>query len=226
MREAKLKRSGEFNTSRLEDLAGRGCLPGGATLEVTHGRAGLVAHCRAPAVHARRCTRRFSRQSMLHIALSKAKAAKVLSGIYKCSHQTVRRVQCAVAQVYLQSQVYLYGRILKELAESPPDFVCTNVMWDETGERLKLARLDQLSGEQRRTVCDVMVTKMSFAWGWAAHGLDWHTYHFAVVCPPSQVLTPAAEHLRVHERPMPRAHHVVSQGLHPMLAGVVRGQRV
>ena len=99
--------------------------------------------------------------------------------------------------MYLQTQIYMYGRILREFADRPPAFVFSNIMWDETGEKLKCAGFKKLSGEQRRTVCDVMITKICFAWGWPAGDniSNWQTYHFEVVCPPSLVLTPAAHHI-------------------------------
>ena len=144
--------------------------------------------------------RRFTWQAMLSISFSKTKAAKTLATIYKCAPKTIRRIQCAVAQVYLQTQIYIYGRILREFACRPPAFVFSNIMWDETGEKLKCPGFKSLSAEQRRTVCDVMITKICFAWGWLAgdngdHPGDWRTYHFEVVCPPSLVLTPAAHHI-------------------------------
>ena len=139
--------------------------------------------------------RLFSWSTMLALAFNPVRAVNVLASFYRCSARTVRRVQCAVAHAYLQTHVIVYGMILAELALTKPFFAVTDVMWDETAERLQIGGVkDGLSVGQKTSAWDVMVSKMSFTWGWLHHR-DWKVMSFHVVCPPNLVISPASQHL-------------------------------
>ena len=145
--------------------------------------------------------RRFSYGKMLGIAFCHIKAAKVLGTIYQCHHSQIRRVQLAVAHAFLSTQNLLYDCLQRLVCQRRPTFACSRVMWDETGEKLRMASsIDTtatMTSEQRSSTLQVMICKMAFVWGWKSgpRPCDWTTCQFEVVCPPMMVVSPSAQNL-------------------------------
>ena len=74
-------------------------------------------------------------QQMLKIAYSEGRSyAK--AAIAKASRKTVKRVEELVAHVSLRLQSILLTRMTGPLRMAPPDWSVFHLMWDETGERL------------------------------------------------------------------------------------------
>ena len=142
-------------------------------------------------------SRLFTWSSMLDIAFDRTRVLSVLARFYECSERTIRRVQCGVAHAYLCTQVVIYGCILAEFSQRTSTFAVSSLMWDETGEKLQIGGLKpEVSGGQRSSTWQIMVTRMSFCWGWdAAPGQRCRVMSYDVVAPPTLVLTPAAHNL-------------------------------
>ena len=78
----------------------------------------------------------------------------------------------------------------------PPDWACVHLMWDETQEKLTLGSRGRKRGTMtlangEECVCHILVSRLTFAWGW---GLD-HTQKVQVVLPAVPLASTGAESL-------------------------------
>ena len=170
----------------------------GKNLEVRDrgGALGLYLHVGRTQGDAKR--RLFSWPKMLDIAFCTVRSARTLAHVFHCSHQTIRRVQCSVAWAYLQTQILFYGRILFSIAQRKPLFAISDVMWDETSERLNYSDIGQIiiPGATVSSTSHIMQARFAFCWGYAgAQPSDWTSCYFEVVSIPMVVPSPSAANL-------------------------------
>lgn len=153
-----------------------------------------LARC-APRIHCRF----FTWAAMVALAGQRIKNRSILATMYGCSRQTVRRVQCSVALVMLLTQVVTLRKILKcvDHIERQPSFFGQVDAWDETGERVALNLISGATLEQQSSVWQVMVSKVSFCFGWIAENDQQWEYvtHMDIIIPPIPLFSASAANI-------------------------------
>ena len=127
---------------------------------------------------------------LVSIAFENINQCTTQAAVWKRPRHRLKEVHAFVAHVFDRVQAGQMQQLKQILEDDPPDWVVAFRMWDETGERVqdKMPSLTTVS-----YVWHILVSKLSFSWGW----FDNHRLPgtFDLVCPRVPIVSTSADHV-------------------------------
>ena len=119
---------------------------------------------------------------LVSIAFENINQSTTQAAVWKRPRHRLKEVHAFVAHVFDRVQAGQMQQLKQMLEDDPPDWVVAFRMWDETGERVQV-KMPSLT-----TVSDVwhiLVSKLSFSWGWFDNRRLLGTFDLVCPCAPA-----------------------------------------
>ena len=107
-----------------------------------------------------------SLSEMLHLAFAKGFNRSHIALQFDISRKTVSRFCFVTARTVLEMLLKQFTELVDFMEQHGPDFCVATVMWDETGQKLKLDAVRGTLPQQQSSTWQVLVSRVQVAVGW------------------------------------------------------------